>query len=130
MSHHAPMARTPLIAVAIAAACSLACLAAPAGAAASHWSNSRCRLQQAVFNVRHPHPTGRQLAGGNHVLKQHGCRQRVPGPKHWSNTQCSDYQATFLKQYASPTRKQVAAANGALKQHGCRQRVHRLPQGY
>lgn len=125
------MARTPLIALAIVAACVLACLAAPAGAAtASHWSSSHCRLQQAVFNVRHPHPTGLQLAGGNRVLKQHGCAQRVPGPRDWSNTQCSDYQATFLKLYASPSSKQIAAANGALKQHGCRQRVHRLPQGY
>jgi hypothetical protein len=132
MSHHAAMVRTPLIAVIVAAACGLACLAAPAGAAstASHWSNSHCELQQALFNVRHPHPSGLQLAGGNRILKQHGCAERVPGPKHWSNTQCSNYQATFTKLYASPSNKQLAAANGALKQHGCRQRVQRLPQGY
>ncbi len=125
------MVRTPLIAVTVGAACAVACVATPAGAAAaSHWSNSQCRLQQAVFNVRHPHPSGVQLAGGNHVLKAHRCAQRVPGPKHWSNTQCSDYQATFLKLYASPSGRQVAAANGALKRHGCRQRVQLLPQAY
>jgi hypothetical protein len=131
MSHHAAMPRNPLIAVIVAAACVLACLATPAGAApASHWSNSQCQLQQALFNVRHPHPNGVLLDGGNRILKQHGCGERVPGPKHWSNTQCSDYQATFTKLYASPSNKQLATANGALKQHGCRQRVHRLPQGY
>lgn len=123
------MVRTPLIAVAICAACTLAGLAAPAGAA-THWSNSRCQLQWALFNVRHPHATGLQLAGGNHVLKEHGCAERVPGPKHWSNTRCADYQVTFAKLYANPSNQQLAAANGALKHHGCRQRVHRLPQGY
>ena len=123
------MVRTPLIALILAAACGLACLAAPAGAA-THWSNSHCRLQQALFNVRHPHPNGLLLAGGNRRLEEHGCAQRVPGPRHWSNAQCSDYQATFLKLYASPTNKRLATANRALKHHGCRQRVHRLPQGY
>lgn len=125
------MPRTTSIAVILAAGCWLACLAGPAGAApASHWSSSQCRLQQALFNVGHPHPNGVLLAGGNRILKQHGCAERVPGPKHWSNTQCGDYQATFTKLYASPSNKQLATANGALKQHGCRQRVHRLPQGY
>jgi hypothetical protein len=113
------------------AAIAAAWAVAPAGAAtAARWSNSHCRLQQALFNVRHPHPSGLLLAGGNRILEQHGCAQRVPGPKHWSNTQCSDYQLTFIKLYASPTDKQLAAANGALKNHGCKQRVQRLPQGY
>ena len=125
------MSRTTLIAVIAAAACGLACLAAPAGALTSpHWSNDRCAIQWALFNVRHPHPNGITTAGGNRILRQHGCGQRVPGSKHWSNTQCSDYQATFMKLYASPSTKQVATANGALKNHGCRQRVHQLPQGY
>lgn len=128
------MTRGTVTLASLAAACglaSLACLTASAGAAPpSHWSSSQCQLQQALFNVRHPHPNGVLLAGGNRVLKQHGCAQRVPGPRHWSNTQCSDYQATFMKLYASPTNKQLATANGALKHHGCRQRVHRLPQGY
>jgi hypothetical protein len=128
IGHHAPMRRTPLIAV--LAACGLTGLATSAGATTAHWSNSQCRLQQALFNVRHPHPSRIALAGGNRVLAQHGCAERVPGPKHWSNTQCSDYQATFMKLYASPSNQQLAAANGALKQHGCRQRVQRLPQGY
>ncbi len=115
----------------LAATAAIALLASSAGAVpAARWSNSHCELQQSLFNVRHPHPSGRLLAGGNRILKQHGCAQRVPGPKHWSNTQCGDYQATFMKLYASPTNKQLATANGALKQHGCRQRVHRLPQGY
>ena len=125
------MARSSLIAVILAAACGLACLAVPAGAAqASHWSASQCQLQQALFNVRHVHPNGRLLAGGNRTLKQHGCAQRVPGPMHWPNGQCSDYQATFLKLYANPSNGQLAAANGALKHHGCRQRVERLPTTY
>ena len=67
------------------------------------------------------------LAGGNRILKQHGCAQRVPGPKHWSNTQCSDYQATFLKLYAFPNGPQLATANNALKNHGCSQRVKAPP---
>lgn len=122
------MTQTRLIAVIAAAACGLACLVAPAGAAtAPHWSKSQCELQQALFNVRHPHAIGLQLAGGNRILKQHGCAQRVPGPKHWSNTQCGDYQATFLKLYAVPTDPQLAAANKALKHHGCSQRVRRPP---
>ena len=100
---------------------------APAGAATAHWSKSRCALQQAVFNVRHPHPNGLLLAGGNRVLKQHGCAQRVPGPKHWSNTQCSDYQATFVKLHGYPTGPQMDAANNALESHGCKQRVIRPP---
>lgn len=106
----------------------LACLMPQALAATSpHWSNSHCELQQALFNVGHPHPTGLQLAGGNRILKAHGCAQRVPGPKHWSSTQCADYQATFAKLYAFPTSRQLAAANRALKHHGCPQRVRRPP---
>ena len=109
----------------------LACLMPQALAASSpRWSGSHCELQQALFNVRHPHPTGLQLAGGNRVLKSHGCAQRVPGPKNWSSTQCADYQATFAKLYAFPTNRQLAAANRALKRHGCQQRVRRpLVQG-
>lgn len=122
---------TTWIASVATAAVIAAWLVAPAGAITNpHWSNSQCALQQSLFNVRHPHPNGRTLAGGNRKLKAHGCAQRVPGPRHWSNTQCSDYQATFLKLHAFPTDKQLAAANGALKNHGCRQRVKPLPQGY
>ena len=131
MRHDPTMPRTPFIAVIVAAACGLACLAEPAGAFTSrHWSNSKCALQWSLFNVRHPHPGGVTLAGGNRILKQHGCVQRVPGPKHWSNSLCADYQATFVKLYAFPSNKRLATANNALKRHGCRQRVHRLPQGY
>ena len=96
-------------------------------AASQHWSKSQCALQQALFNVRHPHPSGLQLAGGNRKLKQHGCAQRVPGPKAWSTTQCEDYQATFLKLYGFPTNAQLATANRALKHHACSQRVRRPP---
>ncbi len=114
--------------VATVAAIATAALVVPAGATATpHWSNSQCALQQALFNVRHPHPSGLQLAGGNRILKQHGCAQRVPGPRHWSNIQCSYYQGTFLKLYAFPTDAQLAAANRALKHHGCSQRVRRVP---
>ena len=110
------------------AAAIAACLAAPAGALTTpHWSNSRCALQQSLFNVRHPHPNGVLLAGGNRTLKAHGCAQRVPGPKHWSRTQCEDYQATFLKLHAFPTGPQLATANNALKNHGCSQRVKAPP---
>jgi hypothetical protein len=131
MRHDQAMTRTTLIAVILAAACGLACVAAPAGALTNpHWSDSKCALQWSLFNVRHPHPNGLTLAGGNRTLKEHGCAQRVPGPKRWSNSECSDYQATFTKLYASPSNKQLASANGALKNHGCKQRVHALPQGY
>jgi hypothetical protein len=113
---------------AAAAAIAAAWAVAPAGAVtAAPWSNSHCRLQQALFNVRHPHPSGLLLAGGNRILEQHGCTQRVPGPKHWSNTQCSDYQVTFAKLYAFPTDPQLNAANTALKSHGCSQRVRKPP---
>jgi hypothetical protein len=116
-------------AVSIAVAAVL--LAVPAMSAASqHWSSSQCLQQQAQFNVRHPKPSGLQIAGGNRVLKQHDCSQRVPGPSHWPNNQCEDYQATFMKLYASPSNQQVSTANGALKKHGCHQRVEQLPQGY
>ena len=119
--------------IACAAALAFACLVGPAGAtpagatAAARWSNSHCQLQQAFFNVRHPHPTGLQVAGGNRTLRSHGCAQRVPGPKHWSSTQCVDYQGTFLKLHGYPTGPQLAAANTALKNHGCTQRVLRPP---
>ena len=114
--------------MATAAAIAAVWLVAPAGAlTAPHWPDSQCALQQSLFNVRHPHPNGLTLAGGNRTLKQHGCAQRVPGPKHWSNTQCSDYQATFLKLNAFPSGSQLATANKALKNHGCRQRVKRPP---
>jgi hypothetical protein len=120
-----------IVLIAASAAIVLACLIPQALAApSSHWSRSRCALQQATFNVRHPHPNGRLEAGGNRILKRHGCGDRVPGPKRWSKTQCADYQATFMKLYASPSNKRVATANGALKHHGCRQRVSGLPQGY
>src|SRR5215469_6531489 len=110
--------------IAAAAAIATACLVPQAGAAAApRWSKSKCALQQALFNVRHPHPSGRQLAGGNRTLRQHGCAERVPGPTRWSNTQCGDYAATFLKLYAFPTESQLTAANNALAHHGCRQRV-------
>ena len=100
------MTRTPkwIASVAATGAIAAAWAVAPAGAASvARWSNSHCQLQQAVFNVRHPHPSGLLQAGGNRILKQHGCTQRVPGPKHWSNTQCSDYQATFAKLNAFPS---------------------------
>ncbi len=114
--------------IATTAAIAAAWTVAPAGAAtATRWSNSHCQLQQALFNVRHPHPSGLLLAGGNRILKQHGCAQRVPGPKHWSNSQCSDYQVTFAKLYAFPTDPQLNAANTALKDHGCSQRVRKPP---
>ncbi|MGH2887409.1 MAG: hypothetical protein ACRDPA_32710 [Solirubrobacteraceae bacterium] len=113
---------------AAAAAIAGAWAVAPAGAVpAARWSNSHCQLQQALFNVRHPHPSGLLLAGGNRILKLHGCTQRVPGPKHWANTQCSDYQVTFAKLYAFPTDPQLNAANTALKNHGCSQRVRKPP---
>jgi hypothetical protein len=130
MRHDAPMTRTTkrIAWIAAGAAVVLACLMPQALAATSpRWSKLQCELQQALFNVRHSHPTGLQLAGGNRVLKAHGCAERVPGPKHWSNTQCADYQATFAKLYAFPTNRQLAAANRALKNHGCQQRVRRPP---
>lgn len=116
------------VAITSAAAIASACLVAPAGAtAAARWSNSHCQLRQAQFNVRHPHPSGLLLAGGNRILKQHGCAQRVPGPRHWSSTQCVDYQGTFLKLHGYPTGPQLAGANTTLKNHGCTQRVLRPP---
>jgi hypothetical protein len=133
MRHDQGMTRTTNWIASIAATASLAAAwaVAPAGAAtaatAAGWSNSHCQLQQALFNVRHPHPDGLLLAGGNRILKQHGCTQRVPGSKHWSNTQCSDYQATFAKLYAFPTDPQLFTANTALKNHGCAQRVRKPP---
>jgi hypothetical protein len=130
MRHDPSMTRTTtwIASIAAAAAIAAAWLVAPAGAAtAARWSNSHCQLQQAQFNVRHPHPSGLLLAGGNRILKQHGCVQRVPGPKHWTNTQCSDYQATVLKLYGFPTNAQLATADRALKHHGCPQRVRRPP---
>jgi hypothetical protein len=63
------------------------------------------------------------LAGGNRILKQHDCAQRVPGPAHWSRTQCLDYEATFLKLHGNPTSPQLAAGNQALKRHGCAGRI-------
>lgn len=117
--------------IASAAAIAATCLAGPADAtpagAAAGWSSSHCQLQQALFNVRHPHPSGLLLAGGNRVLKQHGCAERVPGPRHWSTTQCEDYQATFVKLHGYPTNQALASANTALKNHGCAQRVLRPP---
>jgi len=113
--------------IAVAATIATVCLVPQAGAAAPRWSKSQCALQQALFNVRHPHPSGLQLAGGNRILKQHGCAERVPGPRRWSNTQCEDYAATFLKLYAFPTEAQLTAANNALAHHGCRQRVRHPP---
>jgi hypothetical protein len=133
MRHDQAMTRITIWIAWVAAAAAIAATlpVAPAGATtAAHWSKSHCALQQALFNVRHPKPTGLQVAGGNKVLQQHGCAQRVPGPSRWSNSQCEDYQATFLKLYASPSNKQIATANGALKKHGCHQRVEKLPQGY
>jgi hypothetical protein len=127
MSHDPSMTRTTRWVASIAGAAAIAVTAvsvAPAGAATSgHWSNSHCQLQQALFNVRHPHPSGLLLAGGNRILKQHGCAQRVPGPRHWSSTQCVDYEATFLKLHGLPSGRQLAAANQALKRHGCAGRI-------
>jgi hypothetical protein len=122
MSHDPAMTRA-VASIAVATGIAGACLASPAGAVAPRWSAPRCQLQQAQFNVRHPHPTGIQLAGGNRTLKRHGCTQRVPGPKRWPEGQCLVYQAVFVKLNAFPTAKQVAAADDALKSHGCRQRV-------
>jgi hypothetical protein len=130
MRHDPAMTRTPkwIASLAAAGAVAAAWAVAPAGAASvARWPNSHCRLQQAVFNVRHPQPSGLLLAGGNRILKQHGCAQRFPGPKRWSNTQCSDYQATFAKLIAFPSDPQVATANTALKNHGCSQRVRKPP---
>jgi hypothetical protein len=130
MSHDPGMTRTKTWIASIAAAAAVAAvgLVAPAGALTNpHWSNSQCALQQALFNVRHPHPKGVTLAGGNRTLKQHGCAQRVPGPKHWSRTQCQDYQAVFLKLHAFPSGSELATANNALKNHGCSQRVKAPP---
>ena len=101
---------------------------APAGAVtAARWSNSHCQLQQALFNVRHPHPSGLLLAGGDRILMQHGCAQRRPGPRRWSSTRCQDYPVTFVTLNAFPSDPQVVAANQALKKHGCPQRVTKPP---
>jgi hypothetical protein len=126
MSHDPSMTRTTrwISSIAVAVAIASASLAAPPmSVAAQHWSKSQCALQQALFNVRHPHPSGLLLAGGNRILKQHGCAQRVPGPRHWSSTQCVDYEATFLKLHGLPSGRQLAAANQALKRHGCAGRI-------
>jgi hypothetical protein len=122
MSHDPAVIRTAT-AIVIATVIASACVVARAGAAAPRWSTPRCQIQQGEFNVRHPHPTGIQLAGGNRTLKRHGCRQRVPGPKRWPEGKCLIYQAVFVKLNAFPTAKQVADANDALGSHGCRQRV-------
>jgi hypothetical protein len=130
MSDDPGMTWTPerIASIGAAAAIAAAWLVGPASAAApARWSNSHCELQQALFNVRHPRPSGLLLAVGNRTLKGHGCTQRVPGPKHWSNTQCSDYQATFVKLYAYPSDPQVNAANTALRNHVCSQRVQKPP---
>jgi hypothetical protein len=114
MRHDPGMARmtTWIASIAATGALAAASAGAPAGAATgARWSNSHCQLQQALFNVRHPHPSRLLLTGGNRILEQHGCSQRVPGPKRWSSTQCSDYQATFAKLYVFPTDPQVGAAN-------------------
>ena len=113
---------------ATAVAIAVVTLVPSAGAAtAPRWSKARCQFQQALFNVRHPHPTRAQLAGGNRTLRAHGCAERVPGPKHWSGTQCVDYQVTFVKLNAFPSDPQLAAANNVLKDHGCSQRIKHPP---
>ena len=83
MSHDPAMTRitTWIATIATAAALAAAGIVATADAAtAVRWSNSHGEFQQALSNVRHPHPTGPQLAGGNRTLKAHGCPQRIKHP--------------------------------------------------
>lgn len=112
-----------LVVIIAVAACAGVYFVPTVAAKPDAWSGSRCVLQQALFNVRHPEPTRLQVAGGNRLLKEHGCTERVPGPKHWPSGQCENFEAVFLKTVASPSRARLTAANGTLRRHGCRQRL-------
>lgn len=121
------MRRTTTVACISGAALAAGCVVAPALAATPrHWSKATCVARQALFDVRHPHPTAQQLRMANGMLARHGCTQRVPGGKRWSKQLCADYVATFAKLYAFASNRQLMAANRALEHHACRPRVRRL----
>lgn len=70
--------RSRITAAAIAATLGISGGSVALGASSTHWTSAHCKSYVKAFLKRHHnHPTKKQIATANKVLKKHGCTNKA-----------------------------------------------------